>query len=97
MPHFRYFKLYRLSGPYQYHCTNDGADIFVRPGPIYGLVGDIFFLVYRNGFWFITNEEFALETQTREKLGPDGKLVPTFEGFMRLKTTGNGGKNMNSP
>jgi len=66
-----------LSGHYKYHSTIDGTDIFALSGPKYNatnrLIGKQFFLIYRNGFWFFTNEIFENKP---------------FVGFLRLQTTG---------
>ena len=68
-----------LSGRYIYHSTENNVDIYVRDGRAFGLVGDSFFLIYRNGFWFITNELYACNGKFSNKIG----------GFFRLKTKGN--------
>ena len=70
-----------LSGRYKYHSTDDNADIFraARLGDVY-LHGEHFFLIYRNGFWFITNERFGPNNNAdkNNKLGS----------FLRVQTTG---------
>ena len=65
-----------LSGRYEYHSTKHDSDIFVQPAGINALEGDHFYLIYRNGFWYITNEV------GKEPWEPD------FGAFLRLKTTG---------
>ena len=69
-----------LSGRYEYHSTKSNADIFVRPAGTYAFAGEHFFLIYRNGFWYITNQEYAFYE-------PVGRQ-PNFGAFLRLKTTG---------
>ena len=70
-----------LSGQYGYHSTKDNADIFVRPGAeSEHLDGEDFYLIYRNGFWFITNEVYGFN----ELVGIDAD----FGAFLRIKTTG---------
>ena len=71
-----------LSGRYEYHSTKYGSDIFVQPAGKNALEGEQFFLTYRDGFWYITNEEYAF--YTREPVGRE----PNFGAFLRLKTTG---------
>ena len=61
-----------LSGRYQYHCTEDNADIFRAALPVENL-----FLIYRNGFWFITNEDNVHK-----------KIDNKFGAFLRVQTTG---------
>ena len=72
-----------LSGHYKYHSTIDSTDIFALSGPKYNatnrLLGEQFFLIYRNGFWFFTNEMFF-----PEMVWPDKPFV----GFIRLQTKG---------
>jgi len=72
-----------LSGHYKYHSTKDGTDIFALSGRKhlvnYDLRGQQFFLIYRNGFWFFTNEMFF-----PEMVWPDKPFV----GFIRLQTKG---------
>ena len=71
-----------LSGLYKYHSTKDGTDIFALSGPKCNatnrLLGEQFFLIYRNGFWFFTNEMFV----------PKKKWPKPFVGFLRLQTKG---------
>ena len=72
-----------LSGRYQYHCTEDNADIFRadRPGIFIprrvGLTGENLFLIYRNGFWFITNEHNVHK-----------EIDNKFGAFLQVQTTG---------
>ena len=77
--HEGYVEKNQLSGRYKYHSTKDNADIFVREGPVLGLVGKRFYLIYRNGCWIITNEFYA----------HDGTLSYKTCGFVRLLTKGN--------
>ena len=74
-----------LSGHYKYHSTKDGTDIFALSGPKHytnyytNLRGEQFFLIYRNGFWFFTNEIFAPQQKWPNE---------PFVGFLRLQTKG---------
>ena len=51
--------------------------MFVRKEFIPGLKKSQFHLLYRDGFWFITNEEYDVRQKSNE-----------IEGYVRLKTTG---------
>ena len=67
-----------LSGRYEYHSTKYDSDIFVQPAGINALEGEHFYLICRNGFWYITNEV------GREPVG----WKPDSGAFIRLNTTG---------
>ena len=56
-----------LSGRYNYHSTKNNSDVFVRDGPISKLEGSQFYLIRRNGCWFITNEQYALDETISDK------------------------------
>ena len=74
-----------LSGHYEYHSTKkypdnpDPLPVFARRADIPGLTGKQFFLIHRNGFWFITNETSAIN----EKLN-----FGALGSFLRLQTKG---------
>ena len=76
-----------LSGRYKYHSTKNNTKIFVQPEStsLQGTLlrnnpGEHFYLIYRDGFWYITNEEFAFD----ERNARDSD----FKAFLRLKTRG---------
>ena len=77
----------KLSGKYDYIWTKDNVDMFAKPLADFssGLYSGSntypaskFFLIYRNGFWFITNDEFAF----------DQKKTDEMQGYVRLETKG---------
>ena len=70
-----------LSGRYDYHSTKNNSDIFVRYESIPELEGSEFYLIRRNGYWFITNEKYALD----EKISIHDGL---FRGFLRRTNLG---------
>lgn len=49
-----------LSGRYSYVSNKNNADTFVREEFVPSLEKTQFVLLYRNEFWFITNEEYYL-------------------------------------
>ena len=67
-----------LSGKYSYASTSGNEDTFVREQFIPSLGKTQFVLLYRNGFWFITNEEYYIgQKKTNE-----------MQGYLRLETKG---------
>ena len=77
----------KLSGKYDYIWTKDNVDMFAKPLADFssGLYSGSntypaskFFLIYRNGFWFITSDEFALYQKKTDQM----------QGYVRLETKG---------
>jgi len=75
----------KLSGKYDYIWTKDNVDMFAKPLADFssGLYSGSntypaskFFLIYRNGFWFITSDEFALYQKKTDQM----------QGYVRLET-----------
>ena len=67
-----------LSGKYSYASTRGNVDTFVREEFIPSLGNTKSVLLYRNGFWFITNEEYYIgQKKTNE-----------IQGYLRLETKG---------
>ena len=67
-----------LSGKYSYASTRGNGDTFVREEFIPSLGNTKSVLLYRNGFWFITNEEYYIgQKKTNE-----------IQGYLRLETKG---------
>ena len=69
----------KLSGRYNFFPIGTNENVFRKETSPVDLVGENFFLVYKNGFWFITNEKYALDQNI---------TCNQFAGFFRLKTTG---------
>ena len=67
-----------LSGKYSYVSNKNNADTFVREEFVPSLEKTQFVLLYRNGFWFITNEEYYLGKKKNNEI----------EGYVRLETKG---------
>ena len=67
-----------LSGKYTYASTRGNVDTFVGEEFIPSLGKTKPVLLYRNGFWFITNEEYYIgQKKTNE-----------IQGYLRLETKG---------
>ena len=69
----------KLSGRYNFFPLGTNENVFRKEGSTLKLDGENFFLVHKNGFWFITNEKYALDQNI---------TCNQFAGFFRLKTTG---------
>ena len=51
-----------LSGKYKYHSTKNNSDAFVSTQTSTALDGKQYYLIHRNGTWYITNEKHIDET-----------------------------------
>ena len=60
-----------LSGKYEFDDVKNDANMYTN-----GSCG--FYLIYRNGFWFFTNEKYAVENNNDNR----------FKGLLRAKTSG---------
>ena len=68
-----------LSGRYKRYPIGTNENVFRKEDPTPNLIGENFFLVYGNGFWFITNEKYVMDKQI-------------VGGFLRLKASGTSNK-----